>query len=68
MRKFAMEWPDVEIVQRTVAQILWRSNISLLDKLKESETRPVTKQQINEYRQTKQRIGVSWNAFILACY
>ncbi len=39
MRKFAMEWPDVEIVQRTVAQIPWRSNITLLDKLKEPETR-----------------------------
>ena len=39
MRKFAQEWPDVEIVQRTVAQIPWRSNITLLDKLKEPETR-----------------------------
>ena len=39
MRKFAREWPDVEIVQRTVAQIPWRSNITLLDKLKEPETR-----------------------------
>ena len=26
-------WPDFEIVQRVVAQIPWRSNISLLDKL-----------------------------------
>lgn len=37
-----MEWPDVKIVQRTVAQIPWRSNITLLDKLKEPETHPVT--------------------------
>jgi predicted nuclease of restriction endonuclease-like (RecB) superfamily len=33
MRKFAEAWTDFEIVQRTVAQIPWRSNITLLDKL-----------------------------------
>lgn len=31
MRKFADAWPDKEIVQRTVAQIPWRSNIALMD-------------------------------------
>jgi len=31
MRKFAEAWPDIEIVQRSVAQIPWRSNITLLD-------------------------------------
>lgn len=39
MRKFAACWPDVEIVQRTVAQIPWRSNITLMDKLDEPELR-----------------------------
>lgn len=39
MRKFAEAWPDIEIVQRTVAQIPWRSNITLLDKIKEPELR-----------------------------
>lgn len=39
MRKFAEAWPKIEIVQRTVAQIPWRSNITLLDKLNDSETR-----------------------------
>ncbi len=39
MRKFAESWADIEIVQRTVAQIPWRSNITLLDKIKESELR-----------------------------
>jgi predicted nuclease of restriction endonuclease-like (RecB) superfamily len=39
MRKFAEAWSDFEIVQRTVAQIPWRSNITLLDKLKDSEQR-----------------------------
>lgn len=33
MRKFAEAWPDLEIVQRSVALIPWRSNITLLDKL-----------------------------------
>lgn len=33
MRKFAEAWPSLEIVQRTVAQIPWRSNITLIDKL-----------------------------------
>lgn len=39
MRKFAQEWPDMELVQRTVALIPWRSNITLLDKLKDKEVR-----------------------------
>jgi predicted nuclease of restriction endonuclease-like (RecB) superfamily len=39
MRKFAEAWPDFSIVQRTVAQIPWRSNITLLDKIKEPELR-----------------------------
>lgn len=38
-RKFAEAWPDIEIVQRTVAQIPWRSNITLLDKINEPELR-----------------------------
>lgn len=39
MRKFAESWQDIKIVQRTVAQIPWRSNITLLDKVKDPETR-----------------------------
>ncbi len=39
MRKFADAWPNFEIVQRTVALIPWRSNITLLDKLKDSDLR-----------------------------
>jgi len=39
MRKFAEEWPERKIVQRTVAQIPWRSNLTLLEKLKEPELR-----------------------------
>jgi len=39
MRKFAEAWTDFSIVQRTVALISWRSNITLLDKLKDSGLR-----------------------------
>lgn len=49
MRKFAEAWTDVEIVQRTVAQIPWRSNITLLDKLKDSTLRLWYAQKTIEY-------------------
>ena len=39
MRKFAEAWTDFAIVQRTVALIAWRSNITLLDKLKDPSLR-----------------------------
>lgn len=39
MRKFAESWPDFVIVQRVVAQIPWRTNISLMDKLKDEKSR-----------------------------
>lgn len=39
MRKFAECWPDFEIVQRVVAQIPWRTNRMLLDKLDNQESR-----------------------------
>ncbi len=39
MRKFAESWTDRELVQRTVAQIPWRTNLALLDKLKGCDER-----------------------------
>ena len=39
MRKFAECWPDFEIVQQVVAQIPWRTNRLLLDKLPNAESR-----------------------------
>jgi predicted nuclease of restriction endonuclease-like (RecB) superfamily len=39
MRTFAEAYPNLELVQRTVALIPWRSNITLLDKLKDTELR-----------------------------
>lgn len=39
MRKFAEAWPDREIVQRVAAQIPWRNNQALLDKVKDPELR-----------------------------
>ena len=39
MRKFAECWPDFEFVQQVVAQIPWRTNRMLLDKLDSRESR-----------------------------
>ena len=39
MRKLAQCWTDKQIVQRTVAQIPWRSNITLMDKIKDPKLR-----------------------------
>lgn len=39
MRKFAECWPDFEFVQQVVAQIPWRTNRMLLDKLNSEESR-----------------------------
>ncbi len=39
MRKFAQCWQNYEIVQRVVAQIPWRTNRLLLDKLDDEESR-----------------------------
>jgi len=39
MRKLAEHWPDFVIVQQVVAQIPWRSNIVLMDKLADEQTR-----------------------------
>ena len=39
MRAFAEAWPDNSIVQGALAQITWYSNLTLLDKLKDSNIR-----------------------------
>ncbi|MCX5677546.1 MAG: PDDEXK nuclease domain-containing protein [Candidatus Omnitrophica bacterium] len=39
MRSFGIAWPDKLIVQRVIAQLPWRSNIALIDKLKKPEER-----------------------------
>lgn len=39
MRSFAAAWPSRELVQRTVAQLPWRSNLTLLEKLQDPELR-----------------------------
>jgi len=39
MRTFAEAWTDRAIVQRVVAQLPWRSNVALLDKLDDQEIR-----------------------------
>jgi hypothetical protein len=44
MSKFAEAYNDFEIVQRTVALIPWRTNIALLDKLNDYNSRIVQSQ------------------------
>jgi predicted nuclease of restriction endonuclease-like (RecB) superfamily len=39
MRKFAECWPDYEFVQQVVAQIPWRTNLKLIDKLDSEKSR-----------------------------
>lgn len=39
MRAFASAWPEREIVQRTVAQLSWRQNLALIEKLADSRDR-----------------------------
>ncbi|WP_102142463.1 PDDEXK nuclease domain-containing protein [Mycobacterium hubeiense] len=39
MRAFAAAWPDLAIVQRTVARLPWRHNVALLDKLDTADLR-----------------------------
>jgi len=39
MRAFCEVWKDLAIVQRTVAQLPWRSNITLLEKIENHEER-----------------------------
>jgi predicted nuclease of restriction endonuclease-like (RecB) superfamily len=77
MRTFAASWPDREFMQRTVAQIPWRSNLTLLEKLKDSELRSWYAQQalINGWSknvlaiqidtQLHMRVGQSANNFEL---
>ncbi len=49
MRKFAEAWTDFELVQRTVALIPWRSNITLLDKLNDNVLRLWYAQKVLEF-------------------
>ncbi len=39
MRSFAAAWPDPAVVQRSVAQLPWRHQIALLEKLKTADQR-----------------------------
>ncbi len=39
MAKFARTYPDITIVQRSVAQLPWRHNIALMEKVKDPEQR-----------------------------
>jgi predicted nuclease of restriction endonuclease-like (RecB) superfamily len=49
MRAFAAAWPDRESVQRVVAQIPWRQNIALLERLDDRDERTWYAQQTIEH-------------------
>ena len=52
MRKFAECWTDYEFVQRVIAQIPWRSNIVLMDKIKDETVRSWYAQKVIELKAT----------------
>ncbi|MDR0381150.1 MAG: PDDEXK nuclease domain-containing protein [Oscillospiraceae bacterium] len=56
MRKFATEYPDIEILQHPVAKLPWRNNITLMDKVKDRKKR-------NWYIQ--KNIENGWNNVVL---
>ena len=58
MRKFAECWTDYEFVQRTVAQIPWRSNIVLMDKIKDETSRSWYAQKVIEYGWSKDILDI----------
>ncbi len=78
MRAFTTAWPDKTIVQRVIAQIPWRSNIALLDKLDNPRDRLWYAQKILEFgwsqpilciqidSQAHKRAGKALNNFPLA--
>lgn len=58
MRAFAAAWPERTIVQRVVAQLPWRQNIALLERLDDEKTRLWYAEQTLEHgwrRQTDHR-------------
>lgn len=58
MRAFAAAWPDHRIVQRTVAQIPWRSNLTLLDKVEDAHTRLWYAQKVREEGWSREVLAV----------
>ena len=59
MRKFAQCWPDFEMVQQVVAQIPWRKNRMLLDKLDNTKSRLWYARQIIENWVEQCRFGTT---------
>lgn len=49
MRAFAAAWPDLEIVQRSVAHLPWGHQVTLLDKLNDQDVRLWYAAQANEH-------------------
>ena len=62
MRTFADAWPDRAIVQRTVAQLPWRSNLTLLEKLDDPQIRLWYAQQAVERGMGKDMLAIQIEA------
>ena len=41
MKKFYLEYKDDKVAQRTVTQLPWRHNITLMSKIKDNKTRKI---------------------------
>ncbi len=49
MRAFAAAWPDRALVQRVIAQMPWRQNIALMERLDDADTRLWYARQVIEH-------------------
>jgi len=58
MKKFAACWSDFSILQRTVAKIPWRSNIVLIDKLSDEQSRLWYAQKLIENGWSRDRLDM----------
>ena len=65
MRRFAETWPDIQIVQRSVAQLPWRHNICLMEKVKEPNRRLAYAMAAIEYGWSKTILELQLENFTL---
>lgn len=65
MRRFAELWPDIQIVQRSVAQLPWRHNICLMEKVKEPNRRLAYAMAAIEYGWSKTILELQLENFTL---
>jgi len=67
MGSLAAAWPDFEIMQLVVAQLLWRQNIAHLDKLRDATTHLWYAQQGVRHGWTQRAMASSWSCMSYFC-